>query len=884
VTHVIFARSQSEWPQSEWFQRDVLELELLFRPEPVDALNPVPPAGEICVAVHVSQPPEGAPSPRCERHGDALEAVVRAVEGEALGPTGHSAMFQWAKAYAQRIQHVWLVSGGALEPDDYDLEKQRLAQCGGKKFSAGHISEYVAWIREQQNRDLHRDPAGDLRDALVRLDHAVERANLTEGLQVIVTLQQAAQKLPEGLRDQLGHAKTLEALSTVRGALRVYLKSLDGVEPMQPEAAFALRSWNRFLGQARQRVIGRENEPHLPDVSGSVPLADLDRWVKSFGDIPEGVRVTPLFHDLLNDLVLVAAVARLAEGSSMLSERDTLAEWEPEVARLVAEIPATLNSASEERPRVVMLVEDNPGWQEALADAVRVIAPASKVQRISTAEAAHDAIANWPPREDVVVILDLAIPRNDRDQPSRATGLELLARLRAERPHWPLIVLAAPANSIDDHRTAHAHGVADYLAKSERYAEDIGAALRRALEEVPYVLEFDLPHREIVLDGVRCKVPSQMLDLLWSMTLNAERRTAVAWALELKANATDDLFHQVLGQLEQILVSAFQPVGKWFDMRRLLGTSRGVVTPDGPDETAPTTDYWLRAIWEESPTGKATENRRRFRLHPDRASEPLRVLVIDDEAEWRGRVRDSLEAARYAVTAGDYSQAPSSDGDRTDAVCLDLMDLADGPTPESYAGARWLTKHKDALGDAAVIVLSTVADRDIIRSSLIRHHGVPLSDVISKLSPDWTLRLLRSLYRLERSRVVGEGLVLDAEGWPATVVFRDTAVSVVTGSRSALCFKAAPRRRFIERLARRPFLPVSWTLLYSAAFGDADDDTRGPKDRKNRLASLKNDCCAEITKAVMEERIGQLDASRVIASTSIWGETGYVLNARVIRD
>src|SRR5262245_152318 len=81
----------------------------------------------------------------------------------------------------------------------------------------------------------------------------------------------------------------------------------------------------------------------------------------------------------------------------------------------------------------VLIVDDHPLVREALADVVAELDPAATTIQADSAEAAVAALAS---KDDLTLcLLDLMLPD--------AEGTNLLARIRAERPEVPVVVLSA---------------------------------------------------------------------------------------------------------------------------------------------------------------------------------------------------------------------------------------------------------------------------------------------------------------------------------------------------------------------------------------------------------------------------------------------------------
>jgi DNA-binding NarL/FixJ family response regulator len=118
----------------------------------------------------------------------------------------------------------------------------------------------------------------------------------------------------------------------------------------------------------------------------------------------------------------------------------------------------------------LLLVEDNPHFRRALE---QLLAPHFAVHAMALA---RTALAQFDELEPAIAVVDLGLPDAD--------GVELVAALRAARPHMPILVL-----TIDDTRAriraALAAGASGYLLK-DGVAHELVPALDAALAgEVP---------------------------------------------------------------------------------------------------------------------------------------------------------------------------------------------------------------------------------------------------------------------------------------------------------------------------------------------------------------------------------------------------------------
>lgn len=121
-------------------------------------------------------------------------------------------------------------------------------------------------------------------------------------------------------------------------------------------------------------------------------------------------------------------------------------------------------------PSTLLLVEDNPGDADLVADLLADAIPpldVIHVQRI------HDALDRLRERPFDAILLDLSLPD--------ATGLNGLRRIRAAAPNIPVVMLTGSA----DHAlgaSAVRDGAQDYLVKGEADGEALARAIRYAVE------------------------------------------------------------------------------------------------------------------------------------------------------------------------------------------------------------------------------------------------------------------------------------------------------------------------------------------------------------------------------------------------------------------
>ena len=124
-------------------------------------------------------------------------------------------------------------------------------------------------------------------------------------------------------------------------------------------------------------------------------------------------------------------------------------------------------------PRTVLVIDDHPLVQEAVASALQSLGP--DVQVIPAQSAEEALIAAGAQRELDLVLLDLALPDMN--------GMNLIRRLRAQHAALPILVLSA-LEAPDHMRQAMAAGAMGFVPKS--------AATRTLLDAVTRVLGGDL--------------------------------------------------------------------------------------------------------------------------------------------------------------------------------------------------------------------------------------------------------------------------------------------------------------------------------------------------------------------------------------------------------
>jgi DNA-binding NarL/FixJ family response regulator len=659
--------------------------------------------------------------------------------------------------------------------------------------------------------------------------------------------------------------------------------------PLSADERIAISGWRGFSQSARQDAQRLTSlGVAVPDVGPTASLESLSTWLASLNVLDGTARRT--LHGLINSVAGMQRVLALAGRHGCPTAGASLQEWESAIAALAAtlqDVEDTTATHDDEdlqgtRPVRILCVEDDENWQTETKSVLRSAVPwlpRSRVAVVGSAQAARGFVDKHR-NEEVLVILDLGIPESPGDEPDRSHGLSLLAQIRSQASHWPVIVWSVPFDSVDDHRVAVSHGISDYLLKTSSSAA-LAEAIRRAVAQEPYRLAFTHSEESIAIDNRLCSVTAGQRHAMWEMALDRGWRTAAEW--EARLDLPPNGFHGLLSELQARLVDEFSQHERYLEWPRLIATRprHGADEGDGPGVTL---EYKLVPNWDTAATSETLEARRAFRVFP-RDAEPartrvraLQVLIVDDQQVWHDRVGSLLGNASYISRSVNFRD--SLPQVRPDVVCLDLLDDADPPS-EQAAGLRWLHIHLDSLGGARIVILSSVSHRDDLRLHLVRQFGVRLSDVVVKDEDsagegrrEWPFHLLRSLYQIERERIVGIGLTsLAQDRWPPSFQRSASGWELVTGQQRAPVFTGAiNRRRLIERLATRPFLPVPLRALNEAVYGEPDGG-------RNKLALLVTQCRKEIQRLMRSGSIMPIDTENLIQ----YADDGYVLNARVVR-
>lgn len=668
--------------------------------------------------------------------------------------------------------------------------------------------------------------------------------------------------------------------------------------PLTLDERDVVTHWAAHLQAARERAaqLAAYGLP-LPDLRGDAALQSLATWLSSSSSDTIGMELREAQHSLVNAVSGLMG-ARLLEGRNGCPSLDaTLALWEAAIAALVAKVPpaATIDRFNDDlpagrQPARVLCVEDDPVWQSQTLDVLKGALAWLPPSRITLAATGADARAfvvdhrgSERRDEEVLVILDLGIPERAGENPSRRHGLALLEYIRREMPRWSAIIWSVATDSIDDHRVAARHGVSDFLLKTSPSTR-LAGAIRRAVASEPYALAFTSSEEAVIIDGRECSVSAQQRGHLWDMAMEGGWKTAVEWerVLGLPHNG----FAGFLNELQPRLSQELARHNIRLDWPRLVATR-----PIDPDTVGGTLEYRLLPLWREIDSSQTLDARRTFRVLAGAGTEsrtrPLRVLVVDDKSIWHKRVVTLLRKVSYMATAATFREAPPAG--HYDAVCLDLIDAAD-PADSEAAGRRWLRAHGAALRGTKVVILSSMAHRDPLRTGILSDFDVRLSDFVLKDESDepeegtgpkeWRFQLLRALYQIERERIVGVGLApLGDDVWPPTFERGPNGWDLVTGDRRAPIFRGAGYRfKLLERLAARPFLPVPWRTLHSAMYSDSNS-SQASVDPKEALRQVVKNCRIEVQRLIGREAIYPIDVATFIE----WADDGYVLNARVVR-
>lgn len=508
-------------------------------------------------------------------------------------------------------------------------------------------------------------------------------------------------------------------------------------------------------------------------------------------------------------------------------------------------------------------------------------------------------------------------------------GAKEASRRRKPYRTWPVVILSQAADSLADHRTASDYGVEAYLPKTLRH-EDLANALEHAVDSRPY--EVSLEEGNVVtIDGLRCHVTPrchQLLEVMTDPTADG-KGTAEHWAAELwdrvqggrfagpaltlvhqwrlaKGASSDELtaakrllhvhrnlidqfdlpyeatalvaqlntrfspqpppyearaFDDALLDLKADLRNEFNRHQRHFDWTRLIGLEGGSSEPDDDSDEieSATLIYWARATAGESQRPGRSER-----------NDPFRVLVIDDDSDFRASVVGVLKSARYVARDCDFPDGWPDDGKwRPDAICLDLANKSD----REKAGIHWLERHRRRIGVTPVIVLSSIAGLDMVRHRLTSEFNIRVRNFLEKDPDTWQVELLWRLYGLEQERRVGSMLALDMEGWPVTLVrdgeppFGGWSILHPNGSPVEV-FRSKKKQALIDVLAASVMFPVSMESCGRAVYGDEWSDSM-----RNSLAQVVGDCKADLAKR-------EIDSRTLIKSSS----AGYSLHARVLSE
>ena len=167
----------------------------------------------------------------------------------------------------------------------------------------------------------------------------------------------------------------------------------------------------------------------------------------------------------------------------------------------------------------VLLVED----EDRIASFVTkgLGARGFEVRRVASGAEAHAAVSD----EVGVVVLDLGLPDVD--------GLEVLRRLREQRPRLPVVILSARGD-IEDRVRGLDLGADDYVAKPfhpDELAARVRAVLRRYQNQLPALgevfdsadLKIDYASRHVTVKGQTIRLTPTEYSLLFHLTRNAGR-------------------------------------------------------------------------------------------------------------------------------------------------------------------------------------------------------------------------------------------------------------------------------------------------------------------------------------------------------------------------
>lgn len=200
----------------------------------------------------------------------------------------------------------------------------------------------------------------------------------------------------------------------------------------------------------------------------------------------------------------------------------------------------------------LLIAEDDPHLAEGLVQSLR-----NEGYAVNNVKSGEEADLALETNDFDLLILDIGLPR--------ASGLEVLRRLRARKSALPVLVLTA-LNSVNDRVAGLDAGADDYLAKPFDLAElkaRVRALMRREIAGRTTLLKhgalsYDQIGRVAWLNGARIELSGREISLLETFLQRAGRLVSkdqlvnhmCEWGEEVSGNAIEVYVHRLRKKLE----------------------------------------------------------------------------------------------------------------------------------------------------------------------------------------------------------------------------------------------------------------------------------------------------------------------------------------------